>query len=144
MHGLRFLALRFFSVWGTGQRPDLALESFRRRIEAGQPVIINGDGSQRWLKSEILNPKFETKNTPPSPLFLFRLKFSAWNLGFSTTSTFHMIRMGEPYPGTGTLSEIDFLIRAVTYDTENERSITILADVRGIICSYNVRRQIDF
>ena len=29
------------------QRPDLALESFRRRIEAGQPIIINGDGSQR-------------------------------------------------------------------------------------------------
>jgi UDP-glucuronate 4-epimerase len=46
-HGLRFLALRFFSVWGPGQRPGLALEAFRRRIEAGQPVIINGDGTQR-------------------------------------------------------------------------------------------------
>ena len=46
-HGLRFLALRFFSVWGSGQRPDLALETFRRRIEAGQPVVIHGDGSQR-------------------------------------------------------------------------------------------------
>ena len=46
-HGLRFLALRFFSVWGDGQRPDLALETFRRRIEAGKPLIINGDGSQR-------------------------------------------------------------------------------------------------
>ena len=34
-------------IWGPGQRPDLALEAFRRRIEAGQPVIINGDGSQR-------------------------------------------------------------------------------------------------
>jgi hypothetical protein len=85
-------------VWGPGQRPDLALENFRRRIEAGQPVIIHGDGSQRWLKSESLNPKFKTKNTPPSPLFLFRLKFSAWNLGFSTTSTFHMIWMGVGGP----------------------------------------------
>jgi UDP-glucuronate 4-epimerase len=47
LHGLRFLALRFFSVWGPGQRPDLALEAFRRKIEAGQPVVINGDGSQR-------------------------------------------------------------------------------------------------
>ena len=47
LHGLRFLALRFFSVWGPGQRPGLALEAFRRRIEAGQPVIINGDGTQR-------------------------------------------------------------------------------------------------
>ena len=47
LHGLRFVALRFFSVWGPGQRPDLALEAFRRRIKAGQPLIINGDGSQR-------------------------------------------------------------------------------------------------
>jgi UDP-glucuronate 4-epimerase len=47
LHGLRFLALRFFSVWGPGQRPDLALEAFRRKIEAGEPVVINGDGSQR-------------------------------------------------------------------------------------------------
>jgi UDP-glucuronate 4-epimerase len=47
LHGLNFLALRFFSVWGPGQRPDLALENFRRKIEAGQPVVINGDGSQR-------------------------------------------------------------------------------------------------
>ena len=47
LHGLNFLALRFFSVWGPGQRPDLALEAFRRKIEAGQPVVINGDGSQR-------------------------------------------------------------------------------------------------
>jgi UDP-glucuronate 4-epimerase len=46
-HGLNFLALRFFSVWGPGQRPDLALECFRRKIEAGQPIVVHGDGSQR-------------------------------------------------------------------------------------------------
>ena len=42
-----FVGLRFFSVWGPGQRRDLALEAFRRRIEAGEPVTIHGDGSQR-------------------------------------------------------------------------------------------------
>jgi UDP-glucuronate 4-epimerase len=47
LHDLNFLALRFFSVWGPGQRQDLALEAFRRKIEAGQPVILHGDGSQR-------------------------------------------------------------------------------------------------
>ena len=47
LHGLNFIALRFFSVWGPGQRHDLALENFRRKIEARQPVVINGDGSQR-------------------------------------------------------------------------------------------------
>ena len=47
LHGLNFVALRFFSVWGPGQRHDVALEAFRRKIEAGQAVVINGDGSQR-------------------------------------------------------------------------------------------------
>ena len=47
LHGLRFVALRFFSVWGPGQRPDLALEKFRRQVTAGETVKIHGDGSQR-------------------------------------------------------------------------------------------------
>ncbi|MFM2241562.1 MAG: hypothetical protein RLZ97_417 [Verrucomicrobiota bacterium] len=47
LHGLNFVALRFFSVWGPGQRHDLALEAFRRKIEARQPIVIHGDGSQR-------------------------------------------------------------------------------------------------
>ena len=36
-----------FSVWEPGQRPDLALEAFTRRIAASLPVVINGDGRQR-------------------------------------------------------------------------------------------------
>jgi len=43
----RFIALRFFSVWGPGHGPDLAMECFRRRIMDGKPIVINGDGSQR-------------------------------------------------------------------------------------------------
>jgi nucleoside-diphosphate-sugar epimerase len=46
-YGLDFVALRLFAVWGEGQRPDLALESFRRKIEAGETVRIHGDGEQR-------------------------------------------------------------------------------------------------
>lgn len=46
-HGIDFIALRFFAVWGSGQRPDLALESFRRKILAGETITIHGDGSQR-------------------------------------------------------------------------------------------------
>lgn len=47
LHGLDFIALRFFAVWGEGQRPDLALESFRRKLLAGETITIHGDGSQR-------------------------------------------------------------------------------------------------
>ena len=32
LHSLWFVALRFFSVWGSGQRPDLSLEALTRRI----------------------------------------------------------------------------------------------------------------
>ncbi len=46
-HGIDFIALRFFAVWGPGQRPDLALESFRRKILADETITIHGDGSQR-------------------------------------------------------------------------------------------------
>ena len=46
-HGIDFIALRLFAVWGDGQRPDLALESFRRKILAGETITIHGDGSQR-------------------------------------------------------------------------------------------------
>jgi UDP-glucuronate 4-epimerase len=46
-HGIDFIALRLFAVWGEGQRPDLALESFRRKIAAGETVQIHGDGRQR-------------------------------------------------------------------------------------------------
>ncbi|MEX1115567.1 MAG: NAD-dependent epimerase/dehydratase family protein, partial [Akkermansiaceae bacterium] len=45
--GIKVRALRFFSVWGPGQRPDLALESFEQAIEQDQPVKVLGDGNQR-------------------------------------------------------------------------------------------------
>src|SRR5450432_3947066 len=37
--------LRFFTVYGPRQRPDLAIHKFTQSIEAGQPVPAFGDGS---------------------------------------------------------------------------------------------------
>ena len=37
--------LRFFTVYGPRQRPDLAIHKFCRLIEAGQPIPVFGDGS---------------------------------------------------------------------------------------------------
>ncbi|MCL4221275.1 MAG: NAD-dependent epimerase/dehydratase family protein [Phycisphaerales bacterium] len=36
--------LRFFTVYGPRQRPDLAISLFMRRIAAGQPIRLFGDG----------------------------------------------------------------------------------------------------
>jgi UDP-glucuronate 4-epimerase len=44
--GLRIAALRFFTVYGPRQRPDLAIHSFVRRISCGEPVTLFGDGSE--------------------------------------------------------------------------------------------------
>ncbi|MEP7271804.1 MAG: NAD-dependent epimerase/dehydratase family protein [Acidobacteriota bacterium] len=45
LFGLRVLCLRFFTVYGARQRPDLAIHKFTRRIIEGTPIPVFGDGS---------------------------------------------------------------------------------------------------
>ena len=42
---MRIISLRFFTVYGPRQRPDLAIRSFTKKILAGEPVPFFGDGS---------------------------------------------------------------------------------------------------
>lgn len=43
--GMPITCLRFFSVYGPRQRPDLALAAFARKMLADEPLIVFGDGS---------------------------------------------------------------------------------------------------
>lgn len=45
LHGLSVVALRYFTVYGPRQRPDLAISKFVRRVSSGEPVELYGDGS---------------------------------------------------------------------------------------------------
>ena len=45
LYGIRFLALRFFTVYGPRQRPDLAIHKFFKLINKGKEIILYGDGS---------------------------------------------------------------------------------------------------
>ena len=47
LFGIRFVALRFFTVYGPRQRPDLAIHKFAHHIRAGTPIPVFGDGSTR-------------------------------------------------------------------------------------------------
>lgn len=47
LYGIRFLGLRFFTVYGPRQRPDLAIAKFARLIEQDSPISLYGDGSTR-------------------------------------------------------------------------------------------------
>lgn len=44
---LRCAALRFFTVYGPRQRPEMAITTFMRAILAGKPITVFGDGSMR-------------------------------------------------------------------------------------------------
>jgi UDP-glucuronate 4-epimerase len=46
IYGFRIAALRFFTVYGPRQRPDLAIHAFARRMVEGRTVTIFGDGTQ--------------------------------------------------------------------------------------------------
>ncbi|MCC7087139.1 MAG: GDP-mannose 4,6-dehydratase [Pirellulales bacterium] len=45
LFGIRFIALRFFTVYGPRQRPDLAIRRFAQSILADRPIALFGDGS---------------------------------------------------------------------------------------------------
>jgi UDP-glucuronate 4-epimerase len=47
LHDLRIVCLRFFTVYGARQRPDLAIHKFAKLISAGQPIPVFGDGTTR-------------------------------------------------------------------------------------------------
>ena len=47
LYGIRFIALRFFTVYGPRQRPDLAIHKFARFMLESQSIPVFGDGGTR-------------------------------------------------------------------------------------------------
>ena len=47
LYGIQFIALRFFTVYGPRQRPDLAIHKFARLISDRKAIPVFGDGSTR-------------------------------------------------------------------------------------------------
>ncbi len=47
LYDLRFVALRFFTVYGPRQRPDLAIHKFARLALRDEPIPVYGDGTTR-------------------------------------------------------------------------------------------------
>jgi UDP-glucuronate 4-epimerase len=47
LYNIRTVCLRFFTVYGARQRPDLAIHKFSRLIAEGKPIQVFGDGMSR-------------------------------------------------------------------------------------------------
>ena len=45
-YGVPTVSLRYFTVYGPGQRPDMAFSRFISAAQSGQTITINGNGSQ--------------------------------------------------------------------------------------------------
>jgi len=46
IYGFRAASLRFFTVYGPRQRPDLAIHAFARKMMKGETITLFGDGTQ--------------------------------------------------------------------------------------------------
>src|SRR5437660_9560686 len=47
LYDMRIVCLRFFTVYGARQRPDLAIHKFAKLIDAGKAIPVFGDGTTR-------------------------------------------------------------------------------------------------
>ncbi len=47
LYAMRIVCLRFFTVYGARQRPDLAIHKFAKLISEGKPIPVFGDGTTR-------------------------------------------------------------------------------------------------
>jgi UDP-glucuronate 4-epimerase len=82
LYGIEVAALRFFTVYGPRQRPDLAIHKFSRRMLAGKPLPFFGDGSTRrdytWV-DDIVAGVLAACEVP--------MKFDILNLGGARTTS---------------------------------------------------------
>ena len=82
LYGVEVASLRFFTVYGPRQRPDLAIHKFSRRMLAGQPLPFYGDGSARrdytWV-DDIVAGVLRACDVP--------LQFDVLNLGGAQTTS---------------------------------------------------------
>lgn len=89
LYGLTILCLRFFTVYGPRQRPDLAIHKFTALIEAGKPIPVYGDGSMGrdyTYVDDIVSGVIASLGYTPQP----KLPFEVFNLGNS-----HPVRLVE-------------------------------------------------
>ena len=83
LHGLPVVILRFFTVYGPGQRPDLAIHKFTRAIWEGRPIPQFGDGSSRRDYTYIDDIVQGVRGA----VDYSRAKFDIFNLGESETTS---------------------------------------------------------
>jgi UDP-glucuronate 4-epimerase len=87
LYKMQIVALRYFTVYGARQRPDLAIHHFTRKIHAGESIDQFGDGTTRrdyTYIDDILQGTLAALNYEGGPSRTGGL-FDVFNLGESET-----------------------------------------------------------
>jgi len=90
LYGMRVVCLRFFTVYGPGQRPDLAIHKFTNMILNGKPIPKFGDGLTRrdyTYVDDIVQGVMGAVRYEGSP-------FDIFNLGENETTTLNELIEG--------------------------------------------------
>lgn len=99
VYGVRTTMLRFFTVYGPRQRPDMAIHKFVKMILNGEPIPMFGDGStlrDYTYIDDIIDGVVRCVDTP--------FDYEIFNLGEShTTSLKELIGLLEKHTGTEAL-----------------------------------------
>jgi UDP-glucuronate 4-epimerase len=87
LYGAAVTCLRYFTVYGPRQRPDLAIHKFTRLIATGQPVELYGDGTSSrdytWIDDIVDGTVAAVDRQAADP----RLAFRIYNLGGSQATS---------------------------------------------------------
>ena len=82
LYDIRCVCLRFFTVYGARQRPDLAIHKFSRLMTEGRPIPVFGDGTMRRDYTYI----DDIIQGVMAAIDYDRSKFEIFNLGESETT----------------------------------------------------------
>jgi UDP-glucuronate 4-epimerase len=80
LYGMNIAALRFFTVYGPRQRPEMAIHKFTRRVLDGKGIDLYGDGSSRrdyTYIEDVVSGVLGALTAPPG--------YRVYNLGGSDT-----------------------------------------------------------
>lgn len=101
LYGLKVSLLRFFTVYGPRQRPDMAIHKFTKLILEGKPIPMYGDGTTKrdyTYIDDIIHGVVQCVDIP--------FDYEIFNLGEShTTSLRELIELIEKH--TGKSAQID-------------------------------------
>jgi nucleoside-diphosphate-sugar epimerase len=140
--GLPVVSLRYFSVYGPRQRPDMAINKFVKAIFQNKPITVFGDGSQTrdfTYVSDVVDANIRAANSS--------VNGEVFNIGGgSRISVINLIREIEKYSGKTAQIRFEEFQKGDVNDTlaENTKAQEFLAWMPRVPISKGIKNYIEW